>query len=153
MSDLLGTLGPLVNLGTLGILCIEASYLPQIGRLFRLKHADDVSVLDPPHVFDAKARGVEVDAQQRRALGQGGGAQDVGAGLGRGAIQAYGLQAQARSGRLSQETVAAGLEQAFGAVVGEQDDADDADQGEAGGRDDQARRNTDAWARRRGGLG
>jgi len=34
-------------LGTLGILAIEGSYLPQIFRLFRLKRADDVSVFFP----------------------------------------------------------------------------------------------------------
>ncbi len=34
-------------LGTLGILAIEGSYLPQIARLFRLKRADDVSVFFP----------------------------------------------------------------------------------------------------------
>jgi lipid-A-disaccharide synthase-like uncharacterized protein len=36
-----------VNLGTVAMLCIEGSYVPQIVRLFRLKHAEDVSVLFP----------------------------------------------------------------------------------------------------------
>jgi uncharacterized protein with PQ loop repeat len=34
-------------LGTLGIVAIEASYLPQIARLYRLKHADDISLFFP----------------------------------------------------------------------------------------------------------
>jgi len=34
-------------LGTLGMVAIEGSYLPQIARLFRLKRAEDVSVLFP----------------------------------------------------------------------------------------------------------
>jgi|ERR1700722_8802787 lipid-A-disaccharide synthase-like uncharacterized protein len=38
---------PLWWLGTLGMIAIEGSYLPQIGRLFRLKHAEDISVLFP----------------------------------------------------------------------------------------------------------
>jgi hypothetical protein len=38
---------PLGLLGALGMLAIEASYVPQIARLHRLKHADDVSYLFP----------------------------------------------------------------------------------------------------------
>jgi lipid-A-disaccharide synthase-like uncharacterized protein len=34
-------------LGTLGMIAIEGSYLPQIWRLYRLKHAEDISVLFP----------------------------------------------------------------------------------------------------------
>jgi len=34
-------------LGTIGLLAIEGSYLPQIVRLFRLRRADDVSVFFP----------------------------------------------------------------------------------------------------------
>lgn len=34
-------------LGSLGIVAIEASYVPQIVRLFRLRRADDVSVFFP----------------------------------------------------------------------------------------------------------
>ena len=33
--------------GTLGILAIEGSYVPQLARVFRLKSADDVSFLFP----------------------------------------------------------------------------------------------------------
>ena len=34
-------------LGTLGMLAIEASYVPQIARVFRLRRADDVSLFFP----------------------------------------------------------------------------------------------------------
>jgi lipid-A-disaccharide synthase-like uncharacterized protein len=34
-------------LGTLGIVAIEGSYLPQIARLYRLKRSEDVSVFFP----------------------------------------------------------------------------------------------------------
>ena len=34
-------------LGTAGLIAIEASYTPQIFRLWKRKHADDVSVLFP----------------------------------------------------------------------------------------------------------
>ncbi len=34
-------------LGSLGIVAIEASYVPQIARLFRIKRADDVSLFFP----------------------------------------------------------------------------------------------------------
>ncbi len=34
-------------LGSLGIVAIEASYLPQIFRLYRLRRADDVSIFFP----------------------------------------------------------------------------------------------------------
>jgi lipid-A-disaccharide synthase-like uncharacterized protein len=47
MSEIFRTLVPLINLGALGLVCIEGSYLPQIVRLFRLKHAEDVSVFFP----------------------------------------------------------------------------------------------------------
>lgn len=38
---------PLWLLGSLGIVAIEGSYVPQILRLFRLKRAEDVSLLFP----------------------------------------------------------------------------------------------------------
>lgn len=34
-------------LGSLGMIAIEASYIPQIARLFRLRRADDVSLFFP----------------------------------------------------------------------------------------------------------
>ena len=34
-------------IGSAGIVAIEASYLPQIARLYRRKHADDVSIFFP----------------------------------------------------------------------------------------------------------
>lgn len=34
-------------LGTVGIVAMEASYVPQLIRLFRVKHADEVSLLLP----------------------------------------------------------------------------------------------------------
>jgi uncharacterized protein with PQ loop repeat len=34
-------------IGSAGIIAIEASYLPQIARLHRRKHADDVSIFFP----------------------------------------------------------------------------------------------------------
>jgi|SRR5580692_2590855 lipid-A-disaccharide synthase-like uncharacterized protein len=47
MSGSPESLSLVVNLGTVAMLCIEGSYVPQIVRLFRLKHADDVSVFFP----------------------------------------------------------------------------------------------------------
>jgi lipid-A-disaccharide synthase-like uncharacterized protein len=47
MSGFPESLSLVVNLGSVAILCIEGSYVPQIVRLFRLKHADDVSVFFP----------------------------------------------------------------------------------------------------------
>jgi lipid-A-disaccharide synthase-like uncharacterized protein len=47
MSGLPESLSLVVNLGTVAILCIEGSYVPQIVRLFRIKHAEDVSVFFP----------------------------------------------------------------------------------------------------------
>jgi lipid-A-disaccharide synthase-like uncharacterized protein len=47
MSGFPESLSLVVNLGTVAILCIEGSYVPQIVRLFRLKHAEDVSVFFP----------------------------------------------------------------------------------------------------------
>ncbi len=35
------------TIGALGIVAIEASYLPQIARLFQRKHADDISPFFP----------------------------------------------------------------------------------------------------------
>jgi uncharacterized protein with PQ loop repeat len=37
----------MVWLGTAGIIGMEASYVPQIVRLFRMKHADELSLLFP----------------------------------------------------------------------------------------------------------
>lgn len=40
-------IGNLWILGTLGMICMEASYLPQIFRLYRIKRAEDVSTFFP----------------------------------------------------------------------------------------------------------
>jgi PQ loop repeat len=40
-------MSPLGLLGAVGMLAIEASYLPQIARLHRFKHADDMSYFFP----------------------------------------------------------------------------------------------------------
>jgi lipid-A-disaccharide synthase-like uncharacterized protein len=68
MSGIVETLAPLVNLGSLGILCIEASYLPQIARLYRRKHADDVSVFFPSLNLFGRALAVVYSLTQHQAV-------------------------------------------------------------------------------------
>jgi lipid-A-disaccharide synthase-like uncharacterized protein len=68
MSDFLGTVAPLINLGTLGLLCIEGSYLPQIARLYRLKHADDVSVFFPSLNLFGRALAVAYSVAQNQPV-------------------------------------------------------------------------------------
>jgi lipid-A-disaccharide synthase-like uncharacterized protein len=55
-------------LGTLGMVAIEGSYVPQIARLFRLKHAEDVSVLFPSLNLFGRALAVAYSLSQGQSV-------------------------------------------------------------------------------------
>lgn len=55
-------------LGTLGMVAIEGSYVPQIVRLFRLKHAEDVSVLFPSLNLFGRALAVAYSLNQGQSV-------------------------------------------------------------------------------------